>query len=229
MSVAEVESYFDSLDYSKRQQPVEYSLIQSAAVKLLGPKFAMAWGISFNLESLKKKDGRYVSVGGEKMTYDELLMKLATQGSAAMREGIADPTKRVDIAKDIVTPARLARAFAKTTIKYLKKKPAAGTFTKFVDDANKNLAEGDTLLPQYLGFPNAYYGLGETDVNTYIKGMLYFNALFDKAIDKAVEKGWQRDEKGNVIVSTAATKQNKRSWKEALEDWVGFEGWKQNA
>lgn len=214
------------LEYTKRSEPVEYKQIKGKAVGLLGKPMALAWGISLNLESLKKKDGRSVSVGGKTMTYDELLNTLLSQGSEAMKEGIADPSKRIDTRKTDVTVGRLARAFAKETIIFLMKKPSQNPFKQIV--AKSNMAVS-TKLPNQFAFVNSIYGMSEDEINANTEALGSFFMTFDAIVTEAVQKGWQRDENGKVIEVSAETSSKRRSWFEAFSEFVDFEGWEKNA
>lgn len=216
----------DSLEYSKRSEPVNYKEIKDAAVTLLGKKFAFAWGVSLNLESLRKIDGRFVKVGEERQTYEEMLTKLQGQGSNAMREGIADPSKRIEIAKKVVTPSRLARAFAIDTIMYLKKKPGASPFKAMGEAAIK--ASG-VKMPKEIFFLNSIYGLNEDQITKVDEGLMAFFLAFDQIIDNAVAEGWQKDARGNVVEPNSSTASSKRSWAEAYEDFKNFSAWENSS
>jgi len=216
----------ESLEYSKRSEPVNYVEIKTAAVALLGKKFAFAWGVSLNLESLRKIDGRFVKIGEERQTYEEMLTLLQGQGSNAMREGIADPSRRIEIAKKVVTPSRLARAFAIDTIAFLKKKPGASPFKAMGEAAAK--ASGAKMPKEYF-FLNAIYGLNEDQITKYDAVFLAFFLAFDQIIDNAVAEGWQKDARGNVVEPSSSTASSKRSWEEAYEDFKNFSAWENSS
>lgn len=214
---AELEAFLAGLDYSKRSVKIDYDEIRRVAKELLGSKMAMGWGISLNLESLAKKDGRYIQSGETRMTYEELLDALGTQDSDALTNGRNDPSVRINTSKSTVTIARLARAYAKLTIIYLQKFPEANTFAGF----RTKVTEEE--LPQQFMFLNAPYGMDKATVLQYKAGFIKFYTAFDVKIAEGVAKGWQRNEKGEVIASTEKSRKERRSWVQAFQEYCEFE------
>lgn len=211
-----------SIEYTKRSEPVDYNVVKTKSIALLEKEWAVTWGVSLNLESLKKKDGRSVSIKGKTMTYDQLLSALLSQGSQAMKEGIADPSKRIETDKKTVTVGRLAKAFARETIYYVEKKPSANPFAQMAAKSNKS---SGTNLPKKFSFLNAPYGMTEDELTANYDGLMAFYTAFDVMIESAVENGWQRDENGKIIESTSKTSSARRSWAENFKEFMDFNGY----
>jgi hypothetical protein len=214
----EIKAMFQAISIDPRSVKVDYDKMKVNAVALFGQKMALAIGIALNLESLKKWDGRVFRIGDQEMTYKEFLDILDGQGSQAMIDGRSDPSKRIAIDKDTLTPSRFAKAFARESIIYLTMKPDANKFVAPVAATDSNVVD---ILPQEYVFLNSPYGMKDDMLKKNYEGLMKFYNAFDKIVQTAVQQKWVRDENGKVVIPTDG---KKRTWAEDFVNYVKFRG-----
>jgi hypothetical protein len=163
----------------------------------LGNKFAVAIGVSLNLESLQGKDGRKFFVGTEEITYDDFLAIIKKANASSV-----EFSKRIETSKDSLTVGRIAKAFAADTIQYLTVFPDMCNFNKF----------GDSALAIKYKFPNSPYGMNDKILKENAVLLNSFFISFQKVITEAYE---------NNFVKTSASG-GKRDWPNEFISYLSF-------
>lgn len=197
-------SDFDNFECSLRTTAIDYPAIKKAASALFGSsQVAIGFAIKLNLHGLKIKSDDYIKIKGTVTLISELVEKMRKQpgyvASKASKDG-AD----ISIGKSLVTPIRLARAFASEVTVLIKggKIAAPEDLVKF----------GNGELPAHYCFLAAAYGMTNKDLKDNAVGLMTFARNFDLIIDTAVKEGW---------VTNAVSK---RSHETELVNYLEFRG-----
>lgn len=193
-----------NFSYSLRSEPVDYSQIAKDSMEVLSPLVAKGWAISLNLEGLKKKDARYIKIGSEVHTYDDLLNRIQhANKTKGYSSGVVE--KRIDTGKKALTVGRLARAFARVTISYLQRNKAANHFP----------ASMSPDLPVQFRFLNAPYGMTNAELRDHAQALFLFYTNWDALIESAYLKSY---------IKTESSVSTRRSWVDDFKNYLQFRG-----
>lgn len=200
------QSLLSGFHYTARSEPVNYSQIAVDSMQALGSAdVAKGWAISLNLEGLKKKDGRSITIGASEHSYDSAL---ASMRSFNELHGYSSGSvvSRIDTGKKAITPSRLARAFARVTIAYIDRKPASNKFPSVLSPS----------LPTKFRFLNSPYGMTDAELTEWGIHLSLFFENWDITIANAYNKGYAKSE-------TPGTS-SKRTWAEDFLGYIQFRG-----
>lgn len=193
-----------NFSYSLRSEPVDYTQIAKDSMEALTPVVAKGWAISLNLEGLKKKDARYIKIGSEVHTYEDLLNRFQlVNRTKGYSSGVVE--KRIDTGKKALTVGRLARAFARVTITYLQRNNAANHFP----------ASMAPDLPTHFRFLNAPYGMTDVELKEHAQALFNFYSKWDALIESAYLKSY---------IKTESPLSSRRSWEEDFKNYLQFRG-----
>jgi hypothetical protein len=191
---------FEGFDCSLRTTPVDYTALKKKICELVGGENkATAYAVKLCLHGSKVKEGDYVKIKGEVLTFKALMELLKQQED--YKEGITSQGK--DVNKSIVTIRRICRALA-ANVSYLIKKKAV----KVPDDL---LQFGiGTGLPDEYCFLDSCYGMDKDTLKKNASGFIKFCENFDDAINEAYSKGWIQGVSGR---SHAEAAKNYLKWR----------------
>lgn len=198
-----------SLTCSARTHKVDYEIIRSKTIKLIGHPAAIAWAYKFNIHGAKLKDDDFINVNGTQMSSADLIKRLATQEGWGEYEGRRASGTQKFGSKEIVTLSRLARAFASKTSLIIKKSIAP------LSDDLKAIKAGDdtcTLADEFC-FLNSPYGMSDETLKANKTELRKFFVQFDIVISRAVT---------NKYIKPTTTE--KRNWAQDFDNYLAFRG-----
>lgn len=213
---------FTDFDCSLRNQTVNYSEIQENSITLFGDRnLAIGLAIKLNLNGSKIRSDDYFTIKGTKTLIVDMVKKIKEQPGYVAHAGSGGVGAAISIGKSLVTPIRVARAFAADTIKLVESgkvvpPPELMEFVKYQKEVKgpggvSSFVSADALPKKY-AFLNAAYGMTDSEIKKNQEGLILFASNFDSMIDSAYKKGWIQ---GAV---------NKRSHAESLVNYIQFRG-----